>query len=383
MFQASRRYLPSAEALRIRAEQLRGGASTLLADAEDRARLLKGSAAGLLANADGARERLQKDAASLLAEAKAFAPHYEVPDTSFYALAGTSFNLLNGTTGPGLLALPLAFSRCGWLLGTLLLLIVFGFNYASLQLLLKSCLATREHSYIGLSMRAGPLASSLVDWASFAFSFGSCVSYLVIIGDSFDNLTSALGDTPFYRGGQMMHFSVLALAMLCTFTALVLAPLSMLRSMDSLQITSGVAVFCILYAASVVVISPTAHPVTVAVDHATAAVRKHRMRHGHRFSPPPPSPPPHPSPPIAPVSSAQAVVMGAQALFSVPTMAFCFASQPLFPPALETLHQPSTYHHVGSVVDGTMYVTLAIHLAVALGGYARYGDAVSANILDT
>ena len=33
-------------------------------------------------------------------------------------------------------------------------------------------------------------------------------------------------------------------------------------------------------------------------------------------------------------------------LLSLPTMAFCFASQSLFPPALETLHQPATYHHL-------------------------------------
>ena len=42
-------------------------------------------------------------------------------------------------------------------------------------------------------------------------------------------------------------------------------------------------------------------------------------------------------------------------LLVLPTMAFCFASQSLFPPALETLHQPSTYHHLHSVVDVTMY----------------------------
>ena len=80
---------------------------------------------------------------------------YEVPDTTLLALAGTTFNLLNGTTGPGLLALPLAFARCGWALGSLLLLLVFAVNYLALTYLLRSCLATREHSYIGLSPRVG------------------------------------------------------------------------------------------------------------------------------------------------------------------------------------------------------------------------------------
>ena len=57
------------------------------------------------------------------------------------------------TAGPGLLALPLAFSRCGWLVGSLLLVLVFCLNYVSLHFLLKACLSAREHSYIGLSGR--------------------------------------------------------------------------------------------------------------------------------------------------------------------------------------------------------------------------------------
>ena len=49
-----------------------------------------------------------------------------------------------------LLAVPLAFARCGWLVGSLLLVGVFALNNASLAFLLRACLTTREHSYIGL-----------------------------------------------------------------------------------------------------------------------------------------------------------------------------------------------------------------------------------------
>jgi len=64
-------------------------------------------------------------------------------------------------------------------------------------------------------------------------------------------------------------------------------------------------------------------------------------------------------------------------------MAFCFSSQSLFPPALETLHQPATYEHVHQVVDVTMLATLGVHLAVAFGGYLKLGDDVAANVLDS
>ena len=54
---------------------------------------------------------------------------------------------------------------------------------------------------------------------------------------------------------------------------------------------------------------------------------------------------------------AVAFELSSSTLLSLPTMAFCFSSQSLFPPALETLHQPATYHHLHSVVDSTMLVT--------------------------
>lgn len=79
----------------------------------------------------------------------------------------------------------------------------------------------------------------------------------------------------------------------------------------------------------------------------------------------------------------RAIVLSWDTFLSLPTFAFCFASQPLFPPALETLHQPATYEYMHSVVSSTMGITLLIHLLVGLGGYLRFGADVSANVLDS
>ena len=78
-----------------------------------------------------------------------------------------------------------------------------------------------------------------------------------------------------------------------------------------------------------------------------------------------------------------AAIFSAEALLSLPTLAFCFSSQSLFPPALETLHQPATYAYMHRVVDTTMYVTLALHLLVGLVGSLAYGSAVRPNVLDS
>lgn len=53
-------------------------------------------------------------------------------------------------------------------------------------------------------MRAGPQTAALIDWSSLTFFFGSCVSYLVIIGDTFNLISNIIGSwigssSAFYR----------------------------------------------------------------------------------------------------------------------------------------------------------------------------------------
>ena len=48
------------------------------------------------------------------------------------------------------------------------------------------------------------------------------------------------------------------------FYGAVLAPLSMLRDMDSLQFTSGIAMACIVYAVGVIVLTPAGAPAAAA-----------------------------------------------------------------------------------------------------------------------
>ena len=156
MYQSARRYLPSQAFLQA--------ARQASIEAARRASL----------QAAGVRQRTVDKGRALLHESQLQLkeielPKFEPPDTSFYALLGTTFNLLNATTGPGLLALPLAFSRCGWFLGTILLILVFGLNHAALMYLLKSCLTTREHSYIGLCLRHSPELAAAPEEPSAAY----------------------------------------------------------------------------------------------------------------------------------------------------------------------------------------------------------------------
>ena len=88
--------------------------------------------------------------------------------------------------GARALAVPPLVRALRWLVGSLLLVGVFALNNASLAFLLRACLTTREHSYIGLCLRAGGAIAQAdpVDWASRLLLWLVRLG-LVIIGDTF------------------------------------------------------------------------------------------------------------------------------------------------------------------------------------------------------
>ena len=65
--------------------------------------------------------------------------------------------------------------------------------------------------------------------------------WLYLLGDAFNLVTARGGDDGWYRAAEGEHYARLALLLLLGFTACCLLPLSLLRSMDSLQPTSAVA----------------------------------------------------------------------------------------------------------------------------------------------
>ena len=65
--------------------------------------------------------------------------------------------------------------------------------------------------------------------------------WLYLPGDAFNLVAARGGNDGWYRAAEGEHYARLALLMLLGFTACCLLPLSLLRSMDSLQPTSAVA----------------------------------------------------------------------------------------------------------------------------------------------
>ncbi|KAI9758766.1 MAG: hypothetical protein M4579_002869 [Chaenotheca gracillima] len=156
-------------------------------------------------------------------------------------------NLLNTIIGAGVLAMPLALSHMGILLG------VFVIIWAGITSAFGLYLQTRcarfldrgSASFFALSQITYPNAAVIFDAAIAIKCFGVGVSYLIIIGDLMPGVVKAFSED----GGGLLflvdrHFWI---------TALLVIPLSFLRRLDSLKYTSVVALISIGYLVILVV----------------------------------------------------------------------------------------------------------------------------------
>jgi amino acid permease len=149
---------------------------------------------------------------------------------------GCAFNLLNGTLGPGMLVLPLAFCRTGLFLGTGLVVVIWGFSYLALLLLLEACARVHTSNLVSLAQLHGPRMSLAVDWSVFLYFYGTCISYLILIGGTLKAALRSGGVGPAWQaeGADTL--------LLILFTLVVMTPLACSRSLDKLGAFSSFVV---------------------------------------------------------------------------------------------------------------------------------------------
>ncbi|KAL1997193.1 hypothetical protein VTN49DRAFT_7340 [Thermomyces lanuginosus] len=152
-------------------------------------------------------------------------------------------NLLNTIIGAGVLAMPLAISHMGILLGVITVLwsgVTAGFGLY-LQARCAQYLDRGAASFFALSQITYPNAAVIFDAAIAIKCFGVGVSYLIIIGDLMPGVVEAfLGGTPESAFLVDRRFWITAFM-------LIVIPLSYLRRLDSLKYTSVVALVSIGY----------------------------------------------------------------------------------------------------------------------------------------
>ena len=254
-------------------------------------------------------------------------------------------NLLNTIVGAGVLAMPLAMSHMGIIMGIFVILwagLTAGFGLY-LQTRCAAYLERGSSSFFALSQITYPNAAIIFDAAIAVKCFGVGVSYLIIIGDLMPGVVRGFATEeglPPYLIDR--HFWVTAFM-------LVVIPLSYLRRLDSLKYTSVVALISIGYLIILVLYHFSAHD-TLPDDKYSTPLRVFRW--------------------AGPVP----------ALSSFPVVVFAYTChQNMF----SILNEISNNSHFRTtmVVIASIGTAAAIYILVAITGYLSFGNEVGGNIV--
>ena len=163
---------------------------------------------------------------------------------------GTSFStgitIVANIVGAGLLSLPYTVASAGLVSGVLALLLTGALNCLSALLLARSCEMSGAGSYMELvGSVLGGAAKSRVAVLLAVYTLGSCASYVVVLGDQLPSLLALVG-VP--QGPLTSQGLVLPLVGI-----FVLYPLSLLRDLSSLRLTSSGSFACIVFVSLLVV----------------------------------------------------------------------------------------------------------------------------------
>ncbi|KAI8476075.1 MAG: AAAP aminoacid transporter 5 [Monoraphidium minutum] len=168
----------------------------------------------------------------------------DVQDTGGASSMSSVATLLNSAVGAGVLSLPYAFACAGLLGGIVLCLVVAGAESFSLYVLSKFAERYDAHSYGSLVRKAlGRKLSSVLSLVALLYLFGSCIAYLVIIGDTFSSLAAQAFGASTLTGRHAIILAVGIIAIL---------PMCFAPSLSALEWVSAGAVVGFLYTSTAV-----------------------------------------------------------------------------------------------------------------------------------
>ncbi|KAF3919530.1 hypothetical protein ABW20_dc0101528 [Dactylellina cionopaga] len=258
------------------------------------------------------------------------------------SFASSVVNLLNTIVGAGVLAMPLAMSHMGMLLG--IFTILFSGLAAGFGLYLQTrCVRYVDRgtaSFFSLSQLTYPGAAVVFDGAIAVKCFGVAISYLIIIGDLMPQVAVGLWPGAAEIGYLVdRHFWI-------TGFMLVMIPISFLRRLDSLKYTSFIALVSIGY----LVILVLAHFLRGDTMQDRGEVRY--------------------------VQWAGAVTF----FSSFPIMVFAYTCHQNMFSILNEIKDNSRKQTTG-VVFCSIGVAASIYILVAITGYLSFGDHLGGNII--
>jgi len=164
--------------------------------------------------------------------------HYQQSNSGLF---GSSFNFINSIVGAGIIGLPLAIYRCGFVFGLILITFVAGATLYSVQILVEAGILKKKLNYeeVGEAM-LGTYGFYMITNFMFLMAFGAMIAYHIVIGDTIPPVVEEYID----------ESSLLARRDFCVFAYSVcfMLPLSLLRDMSSLKYSSfvSIAAVCVI-----------------------------------------------------------------------------------------------------------------------------------------
>lgn len=165
------------------------------------------------------------------------------------------FTLANTIMGAGMLGLPYAFSRTGWVLGSLL--IMLSATSSSFALHLLSCCALKlpyPSSFYKVANAAFPSLEKLIDIAVVVKCFGVATSYLIVIGGLMPDVIEELYGSTSNASRRFWESRLVWV----TLGFAIVAPLASLKQLSALKYTSFLSI-CFVFFLTVLVVLYSAH----------------------------------------------------------------------------------------------------------------------------
>ena len=166
---------------------------------------------------------------------------------------GSTATLVNCAVGAGVLATPYAARACGYVGAFVLIASTAIASAVTLRILVRAGATFASESFQGLVRDAfGARASRAVAATLVAYLFGSCVAYLIIIGDSYERVVDGFknnDDDSTARAFWETRRCAIVVAATCVAT-----PLSLARELTRLAPSSVIALLALAYTAIAIVI---------------------------------------------------------------------------------------------------------------------------------
>uniref|UniRef100_A0A7S4IB43 Amino acid transporter transmembrane domain-containing protein n=1 Tax=Vannella robusta TaxID=1487602 RepID=A0A7S4IB43_9EUKA len=172
-----------------------------------------------------------------------------VPRTGGLGTIGAIFNVISSVLGGGILSFPYAFAAAGILNGIFSTLILSVFAYAALIIIIltyETFAKEKADSYQSVVRAVFGRGMELFMILSIAlYSFGSCIAFLVIIGDQFVPIIQEfLGYDAWYASRWFI---------ISTTTLVIVLPLCLMKEINRLKYSSFLATAMVYYFALMVI----------------------------------------------------------------------------------------------------------------------------------